>query len=725
MKNIKKGVGKVAAVGLISMLSLGSISSLAFADELSYSSPQEHNESMTVDGDLTVSQHEDLNNDGLINEGDTLSLNLHIENTSDNDYNYVDVSSFGLGLNRTLISDSLPAGESIDYPITYNITADDELSDIISHNVFVNVRDETRIESTSEFYFTNPVNRDENVIKTDNSKLSGLIMDKDTGNIYVSSIDEYDNYYGIDESRLEEGYHTLSVGDGFVYAFDFTNDTEEAITLNGMEFVDNIIEENVSGTVVESGETANFYVISEITRDDLDWGVSFSKTTVGGGFDIVLSDTNENTYLISTGPSTISSVGLSLDANGDTNIEDQGSTANANIDYTMAAYEGSATVVVDGINSETFGFIESEHVLTDTNEVIVEAPEAIVLESGESFEESAFVVYRGLYHSLDLYVNSMDIVGSYSSDTGGGLGDEVPEPSLTAPACGEEAEPVLPSLDEFNKERSPEDGLIEWVVERDGNVYNIYVVDYLYPLILEEYQLEIPAVVECPVEVPDYEEPVFVAPTCDTPASLTLPENTEYYNYASAGSEAEDGSGTFTAEVRSAETDELLDTWTFDYTNPTDCNPVVEIPDYEVPTFVPATCDSDYELNIPENTEYYNYVSSSDQGQDDSTETFEVQVYSNETEELLDTWTFENTVPTDCDPVVEETPEPPVEPETPVVEDKPETPVKEDTPKKVNSGEMTEVAPNDNNVAAFALLAGVGVALALTTGAVLVRSRKK
>lgn len=132
MKNIKKGVGKVAAVGLISMLSLGSISSLAFADELSYSSPQEHNESMTVDGDLTVSQHEDLNNDGLINEGDTLSLNLHIENTSDNDYNYVDVSSFGLGLNRTLISDSLPAGESIDYPITYNITADDELSDIIS-----------------------------------------------------------------------------------------------------------------------------------------------------------------------------------------------------------------------------------------------------------------------------------------------------------------------------------------------------------------------------------------------------------------------------------------------------------------------------------------------------------------------------------------------------------------------------------------------------------------
>lgn len=739
MKNIKKGVGKVAAVGLISMLSLGGLSSVAFAADLDYSSPQEYKESMTVDGDLTVSATEDLNNDGLINEGDTLSLNLHIENSSDNDYNYVDVSSRGLDLNRLVVSESLPAGESVDLPITYTVKAGDEIAGAVSHNVFVNVRDETRIENTAEFKFRQSVDSDEDVVQTGNSKLSGLIMNKDTGNIHVDSIDDYDNYYGIDESRLTEDSHRVSVGDGFVYAFDFTNDTEETITLNGMEFVENIVEENVSGTVVEPGETANLYVISEITRDDLDWGISSSKTTVGGGFDVVLSDTNENTYLISSGSSSTTTVGLSLLAYGDTEYEEQPPTANANLDYIFSADEGSATAIVDGVSSETFGFIENDHVLTDSNEVVVEAPEAIVLESGESFVERAFVVYRGLYHSLDLNINPVELTGSYSSDTGGGIGDEFPAPTLNEPVCGEEAQVVLPQefIDEYNETHYIPFGLepLTYEVEKqDDNTYYVYAVDWNFPMLIDEWTLEIPEVVPCPVEAPDYEEPVFNAPTCDSSASLKLPVSNEFYTYSSAGSETADGVGVLTAEVRNAETDELVDSWKFEYTNPTDCDPVVEIPDYEVPTFVPGTCDTDYVLNVPEDTEYYKYSSSRVSATDIPTDVFGVRVYSQETDEMLDSWTFEYERPTGCDPVdppvveepevpEEETPEVPVDEETPVVEEKPETPVKE-VPKKVNSGEVSEVV-EDNNVAVFALIAGAGVVVALTTGLVLVRSRKK
>lgn len=724
MKNIKKGVGKVAAVGLISILSLSGLSSAAFAAGEEFPNPQEYKESMTVGGELTVVNQEDTNNDGLINEGDVLSLNLHIENTSDTDYNYVDVSSKGLDLNRSLVSESLSAGESVDFSFAYTVKAGDEYAGNVSHNVFVNVRDETRIENTTEFEFTEYVNMDENVIYTSNSKLSGLIMDKDTGKIYVYSRDDYDNYYGIDESRLEEGYHPTSAGDGFVHAFDFTNDTEETITLNGMEFVDSIIEENVSGTVVEPGETVNLYVISEITRDDLDWGLINSKATVGGDFNVVLSDTNGNMYLIVSGSTTTQGTNLSLNANGDTTIENQGLTADANIDYTFSAAEGAGTIVVDGVSSETFGFIESNHVLTNTDEVIVEAPEAIVLESEESFEERAFVVYRGLYHSMNLEINTIEVYGSYGSGSGGGRGDEFPIPTLTDPVCGEEAQPVLPSLDEYNEERDDITGFVEWLVEREDNVYNIYVVDYAYPMIMDEHQLEIPAVVECPVvEIPAPEVPVFVPETCDSDSSVNLPENSEFYTYEQSVID-----GVHTVNAILVETGEIAETWSFDVIEATDCvvdPPVVEIPDYEVPTFVPGTCDTDYELNVPENTEHYNYFSSSVYAYNVPTAVFGVQVYSNETDEMLDSWTFEYVLPTGCDPVEEETPEPPVEEVVPpVVEEKPEPPVKE-VPKKVNSGEVSEIVVEDNNVAVFALIAGAGVAVALTTGIVLVRSRKK
>lgn len=654
MKNIKKGVGKIAAVGLISMLSLGGLSNVALAADLSHTDPQNHKESMTINGDISIMGYDDNNNDGFVNTGDVFDLNLQINNTSDNDYNYVDVSSFGLGLNRMFIIDSLPAGKSINYPITYNVKEGDEFNDTISRSVFVNVRDETRIENSTSINFSENINMNQDAVVMPNSKLTGLIMDKTSGKVVVDSINKYSNYYGIDESRLTEGNHTVSVGDGYVYAFDFTNNSEETITLNSVDYINNIIEENVSGAVIEPGETANFYVISEITRDDMDWGLVNSKATVGGDFDIVVSDTNNVNYVISNGSSIKETTPAYLINRGDSEIEDLGGTAEANITYMLNTEADTPTVVVDGINSKSFGFIESSHVLENDDEITVEAPEPIVLKSGDSFTENAFSLYRGKYHSEGLTLNPMGITGSYGSETGGGVGDEFPEPSLTVPVCGEEAQPVLPSLDEFNEGVDPEGGLIEWRVERDGDVYNVYIVNYSDQIIMDEYELEIPAVVPCPVETPDYEEPVFVGPTCDTPAYLTLPENNEFYNYSSYGSETGNGVGVLTAEVRNTETGELLDSWEFEYTNPTDCDPVV----------------------VP--------------------------------------------------PVEEETPEPPIEEITPPVEEeKPETPVKTDVPKKVDSGEMTEVASDDNNVAVFALIAGVGAALALTAGIVLVRSRKK
>lgn len=670
MKNIKKGVGKIAAVGLISMLSLGGLSNAALAADLSHTDPQNHKESMTIDGNILLMFYDDNNNDGLVNTGDTFEFYLHIKNTSDNDYNYVDVSSLGLGLNRTLISNSLPAGKSINLPITYNVKEGDEFNDTISGNVFVNVRDETRIENSTSMNFSENITMNQDAVVMPNSKLTGLIMDKTSGKIVVDSIDKYSNYYGIDESRLTEGNHTVSVGDGYVYAFDFTNNSEETITLNSVDYINNIIEENVSGAVIDPGETANFYVISEITRDDMDWGLVNSKATVGGDFDIVVSDTNNVNYVINNGQSINKGTPAHLINRGDSETEDLGGTAEANITYMFNTEPDAPTVVVDGVNSERFGFIESSHILENDDEITVEAPEAIVLESGDSFTENAFTVYRGKYHSEYLTLNPMGITGSYSSDTGGGVGDEFPEPSLTVPVCGEEAQPILPSLDEFNEGVDPEDGLIEWRVERDGDVYNVYVVDSSIQMIMDEYELEIPAVVPCPVEIPDYEEPVFVGATCDAPAYLTLPENNEFYNYSSADSETGDGVGVLTAEVRNTATGELLDSWEFEYTNPTDCDPVV------VPPVEEETPESPIEETTP--------------------------------------------------PVEEDTPEQPVEEITPPVEEeKPQPPIEKEVPKKVNSGEMTEVASDDNNVAAFALITGAGVVLALTTGIVLVRSRKK
>ena len=733
MKNIKKGIGTVAAAGLISILSMGSLSNVALAADLSYTDPQNHKESMTIGGDISVINHNDINNDGLVNAGDTFDLNLHIENTSDNDYNHVDVSSFGLGLDRTFVSDSLPAGDSLDYAITYEIKENDTLTDMISHNVFVNVRDETRIENSTRFEFVETVDQTDDIIQTYNSKLVGLIMDKASGNIIVSSLDEYDNYYGIDESRLSEGSNMISVGDGFVYTFDFTNDTEETITLDSIEYVDNIIEENISGTVVEPGETVNLYAISEITRDDLDWGIMSSKATVGGGFDIIVSDANNVNYIISNGKTTLSTSPAYLTNWGYSNVKDLGGTAESNITYNLSTDDNSPTVVVDGINSERFGFIESSHVIENSNEIVIDAPETIALESGDSFTENAFTVYRGKYNSLYIYISSMEITGSYSSDTGGGIGDEFPPPTLNEPVCGEEAQVVLPQefIDKYNETNYiPFDlkPLTYEVEKQDDNTYYVYAVDWNFPLIVADWTLEIPDVVPCPVEAPDYEEPVFTAPTCDTPAYLTLPENNEFYNYSSAGSETADG-GVFTAEVRDAETDELLDSWEYKYEKPTDCDPIVEIPDYEVPTFVPGTCDTDYVLNVPKNTEHYTYASSSVSEYNSPTVVFEVQVYSNETNEMLDSWTFEYILPTDCDPVVEppvkeETPEPPVEESVPPVITDPEPPIKKDVPKKINSGEVSEIV-EDNNAAVFALIAGAGMVVALTTGFVLVRSRKK
>lgn len=747
INKIKKRLNAVGAVGLISVLSLSGLSSVAFAADTPYSDPQTYKDSMTVNASTTVLGHNDLNSDGLVNEGDIVDVNLTIENTSDKDYNYVDVSSLGFDLNRELVSSSLAAGDSVDYPISYTVNKGDEYTGYADHGIYVNVRDNSLLESTIKVDAYVGVDSDNSLVFTDNGRITGLIMDKETGNISVRSIDEYNNYYGIDESRLVEEYHTAVVGDGFVYAFDFTNTTDETITLNQIEYVDNVIEENISGTVVEPGETINLYAISEITLDDLDWGLTESKATVGGGFYIIVSDTNETVYNIANGSSNFSSSSASLSTETVSTTSDQGGSAIAEIAYNYYNHVDYPTVVVNGIVSDTFGVIEVNDIVNTNESKTVNAPETIVLEDGESFEEISYFAYTGLYHSEDVLINSSYASGSYESDTGGGLGDEFPAPTLSNPVCGEEAQVILPQefIDEYNEIHFvPYDmELLTYEVEKqDDNTYYVYAVDWNFPMLIDEWTLEIPAVVPCPVETPEPETPVFVAPTCDDDFVITVPENNSFYNYTT-----DTVDNTVVVNAVLVETGEIAETWSFDVVEATDCviePPVVEIPDYEEPVFTAPTCDDEVSIVIPESNEFYNYSVIGGVEADTNNGSYNVQVRSVETNELLDTWVFAYVVPTDCDTVVPpvEIPEPPVEEELPpieeevppVVEEVPEKPVVPveppvivdkpvNPPKKINSGELSEVV--ENNSPAFVVITIAGLIIALTTGGVmLVRSRK-
>lgn len=746
MKNIKKKIGTVGAMGLISVLSLGGLSPALAADP-PFTNPQEYKNSMTVDGSVSVDSHNDVNGDGMVNEGDTFDLNLHIENTSDKDYNYVDVSSYGLELDRVLVSDSLSAGESVDFPLTYTVKKSDEYTGNIYHNLFVNVRDETRLENSEEVDVDLTVDVDDSLISLSNDKkIAGVILNQETNKFVVSSLDDYDNYYGIDESRIVEDWVDTKVGDGYTYAFSFTNTTDEAITLDKLEYVDNVIEENASGTVVEPGETANLYVVSEITREDLDWGLSETKANVAGSTDLIISDSNGNLYSIQNGVAKSSTSPSSFMSWADVDKKDLGETAEINASYSYSTEANNPTLVVAGFVSERFGFINASETVVDDNTRTVNAPESVILQSGESFEDNAYLVAYGRYNSYLTSVRNLQLNASYENNTGGGIGDEFPPPTLSDPVCDEEAQVVLPQefIDAYNEEHYSYEGAeeITYEVERQGDSYYVYVVDWNYPMVITEFDLlEIPAVVPCPVdppvEIPEPEAPTFTSETCDDEASVKVPENNEYYTYEASGSQAHGEAAYYTVNAVSVETGEIVKTWEFESV-PVDeatCNPVVEIPEPEAPTFTPETCDDEESLNVPDDNEYYTYNVIGVQPYNEAG-VWEVEAVNVETGETAGHWMFD--VPlfdsAACEtPVVPENPvdppvvDEPVDPENPVdppvVIDEPEKPI---VPEKIiQAGDMVEASVKENTSAyVIALISGIVVMLGIG-GVSVYRLKKK
>lgn len=741
MKNIKKRIGTVGVMGLISVLSLGGLSSAIAADP-PFTDPQAYKNTMTVDSSVSVNNHNDVNNDGMVNEGDTFDINLQIENTSDKNYNYVDVSSYGLELDRVLVSDSLSAGESINFPLTYTVKKSDEYTGNVSHNVFVNVRDETRLESSVEVDIDLSVDVDDSPISLSNDgKLSGIILNQETNQFVVSSIDDYDNYYGIDESRLVEDWAIMTIGDGYTHAFSFTNETDEAITLDKLEYVDNIIEENVSGTVVEPGDTVNLYVVSEITREDLDWGVPETKATVGGSSDLLVSDSNGNLYSITNGSTISSTTSSNFGAWADTNTTDLGGTAEVIASYSYNTFENYPTLVVSGFVSETFGFIDASETVVDDNSRTVNAPESVILESGESFEDNAYLAAYGRYNSYNTFVENLYLNSYYESETGGGVGDEFPPPTLTNPVCGEEAQVIVPQdfLDEYNEERAENELLSYEITRQDNNTYLVEVIDWMFPILMDEFVLDIPAVVPCPVdppvEIPEPEVPTFTPETCDDPVSVNIPDDTEYYTYDASGAQAPGEIGYFTVNAVSVETGEIVETWEFESV-PVDeaiCNPVVEIPEPVEPVYVPETCDDEGLFNIPENNEYYNYnvIGAQVPGE---VGVLEVRAVSVETGETAGHWVFDVPVfnSTDCEAIeVPVVPENPVDPPVvdvpvvvpPVVVDEPEKPI---VPEKIiQAGDIVEASVKENTSAyVIALISGIVVMLGIG-GVSVYRLKKK
>lgn len=533
-KNMKEKVKGLSLVALSSIAAVTVISGVTAANAASPDSVYQddihsHRNSMNVDVSTEIDSFEDVNSNGLIDEGDIINYNVIITNNSELDYNYVDISSLYLELERELITSNLPAGETI----IFNDAL--ELNNYTSTNysINVNIRDLTNLEKTvtSDFFYfakgygencqessitdtdspnyidaclPNIINWGE--INVDNydfdsvpsmlsgSARGGIIFDVSSEEYLISDDDNTDYYTGeldvisVDRNELLD---RMNIGDHYVTTFVVHgNESGEDITLTGIKNLNGeIVDENFINEIIPVGESREFYLSRLITQEVIDWGIS-NYMSGGGNTDFHFTTTRENIYSI-----TNTSMGSSQSTRLQSSIGSLTENNNYYLTYNYSTdYMAGQSLYAGYVISEKFGEFEldGELIIPHENYSFV-LPEII---DGDNYTESGYVIAYGKYFtSVTPNPSTVAVTTPIEEEPPIVEIPEAPVPYLTTPLCGVSMSVVLPESDDFTYDS---------VIDEENNLKVFVTATYNETQeIVDEWWFTLDAVVECPVDEPD------------------------------------------------------------------------------------------------------------------------------------------------------------------------------------------------------------------------------
>lgn len=528
----KIGIGLVCSAFALTSVFGGAGSSFA-AENSTMEDIEKHHKEMTFDTKITVSDFVDTNDSGLIDKGDVVELNVNVKNTSAFDYTNVNLSSHKLKLDREKVSSDLKSGETGNYKVNYSVSENDNISNTIDGNIWVNVRDSQRVEKSIDESFNIQSNGSEESNADDcdlydddsesidgcfkeldsvsnNSKTNSLpiLLDKKTNTI----VSEKGNKATIEklaplmnaaskvvsESKMDDYY---KVGNEVVSYVNFNNNSNSAIELDKVQLsLSEVKSSNVKNMTVDSKTKKDLYFTRTINKDDLIFGISDTMVESENSNIIVKSNTGRNYVIEDSESFPYFSTSISMETDGEW-TKDKDNNSVVEFYYTFSN-DGFDEFTVDSIVSKDNGTIMVDKKVID-NKLVVKVPEKETVKGEGSVSEEGYAIYYGKYFT-DSFVAGSSFSDTVGGETGAGVGDVIKKPTMTVPECDNEARVVIPDpYDDYYYESS-----------RDGNKVKVQIFykmgDGDDDLLTKTWNFTIPAIVDCPTDPP-------VDPPTETP----------------------------------------------------------------------------------------------------------------------------------------------------------------------------------------------------------------
>lgn len=527
----------------------------------------EHYDNMSLDVETSVSNWNDKNDSGFVDKGDSVKLNVKVKNTSKFDYNYVSVSSNKLNLNREKISGDLKAGKTVNSELDYTITENDNISNTINGNVWVNVRDSKKVEKSEEAFFEIGSNGefydgDCDIYDNDPERIDGcfedvevfnndsetneapIILDKKTNTIYSPKsnsaiIEKLASELGVNSKVVSEDKMSdyYKVGNEFITYINYKNDREDIVEFDKVSLDhSDVVKSNINSSKIAAGEEKGLFFTREIKQDNLSWGIPDSMIDSENNV-IVLKDKDGNNYLLNNSNSASrmsDSVGVGADGSWEKEKDSNNNIVEYFYNISNNTFEDKT---IDSVVSKKYGSIKVDKVLDSGSKMTVNVPEKENVAAGGDVEEEGFVIYYGKYFTDNAPVGASfsDNVGG---NTGGGIGGVIKEPTMTEPPCDTEARVVIPDpYDDYFYESSRDNDKVV--------VKLFYKIDDDDTKLVDTWTFDIPAVVDCPTPdkpkkdpepepptevVPPNkvkrltpEKPTYVPESCDVSESVEIP----------------------------------------------------------------------------------------------------------------------------------------------------------------------------------------------------------